>query len=69
MVTKILPALRLIKLAQDEQDNDNDEEMDQDYWNESGALIERFPFLRQFSGCPVTVLSQEEEFVEAGWRR
>ena len=69
MVTEVLPALRLIKLAQDEQDNDNDEEMDQDYWNESGALIERFPFLRQFSGCPVTVLSQEEEFVEAEWRR
>lgn len=68
MVTEVLPALRLIKLAKDELDNE-DSEVDQDYWDESGASIERFPFLRQFSGCPVTVLTLEDESVEAEWRQ
>ena len=68
MVAEVLPALRLIKLAKDELDNE-DAEVDQDYWDESGASVERFPFLRQFSGCPVIVLGLEDEFVEAEWRR
>ena len=68
MVTEMLPVLHLIKLTKDELDNE-DAEVDQDYWDESGASVERFPFLRQFSGCPVTVLSLEDDFVEAEWMR
>ena len=66
MDTKVLPALCLIKLTKDECDNE-DLEVDHDYWNDSRALVERFPFLHQFSGCPVTILSLEDEFAEAEW--
>ena len=39
MVTEVLPALRLIMLAKDELDNE-DAEVDQDYWDSSGASVE-----------------------------
>ena len=68
MVTEVLPALRLIRLAKDERDNE-EEDVEQDFWNESGVSVKRFPFLRQFSGCPVTVLGLEDEFVEPEWRQ
>jgi hypothetical protein len=64
MVTGVLPVLRLIQLAKDPFDNEDDE-VDEDFWNESTASMERFLFLHQFSGCPVTV---EDELVEADWK-
>jgi hypothetical protein len=67
MVTEVLPLLRLIRLVKDQLDNE-DEEVNEDFWNESTASMERFLLLRQFSGCPVTVLGMEDEFVEADWR-
>jgi hypothetical protein len=67
MVTEVLPVLRLIRLVKDKLDNEDDE-VDEDFWNESTASTERFLFLRQFSGCPVTVLGMEDEFEEADWR-
>jgi hypothetical protein len=67
MVTEVLPLLHLIRLVKDPLDNE-DEEVDWDFWNESTASMDRFLLLRQFSGCPVTVLSMEDEVVEADWR-
>jgi hypothetical protein len=67
MVTEVFPVLRLIRLTKDQLDNEDDE-VDEDFWNESTASMERFLLLRQFSGCPVTVLGMEDEFEEADWR-
>ncbi|KAN0130997.1 hypothetical protein V8E53_011130 [Lactarius tabidus] len=62
VVSEVLPALRSIQLEKYEFSN-------KDYWNEPVASMEQFLFLCQFSGCPVTVLIMEDEFVEADWRQ
>ena len=56
MVTNVLPALRVIRLVEDE-----DEEMgmyegeDEDDYKEQVESMDRFLSLRQLSGCPVTI--------------
>jgi hypothetical protein len=62
VVSKVLPALCSIQLERYEFDS-------KDYWNKPVASMEQFLFLCQFSGCPVTVLIMEDEFVEADWRQ
>ena len=59
MVTDVLPALRLIRVVEVE-----DEEKDADDWLEQIGSMERFLSLRQLSGCPVTVIYPEDELAE-----
>jgi hypothetical protein len=58
MATDFLPALRLIRVVEcGNEDEDED-------WIEQVGSMERFLSLRQLSGCPVTVINPEDELAE-----
>ena len=54
MVTNVLPALRVICLAEDEDEEKYMYESEDDY-KEQVELMQQFLSLRQLSGCPVTI--------------
>ena len=54
MVTNVLPALRVICLAEDEDEEKYMYESEDDY-KEQVESMQRFLSLRQLSGCPVTI--------------
>ncbi|KAH8989344.1 hypothetical protein EDB86DRAFT_3197487 [Lactarius hatsudake] len=56
-LTNMLPALCLTWLDKAADDKDEDEDH-----NEPVGSIEQFLFLRQLSGCPVTVVDTKDEF-------
>jgi hypothetical protein len=59
MVTDVLPALRLICLAEheDEAKDMYEEDEDENDWKQQVGSMDRFLSLRQLSGCPVTIFS------------
>jgi hypothetical protein len=59
MVADVFPALRLIRVTECE-----DMEEDEAYWIEQVDSMEQFLSFRQLSGCPVTVIFPEDELAE-----
>ena len=63
MDTDFFPALRLIRVAECENE-DGDGDYDEE-WIEQVGSMEQFLSLRQLSGYPVTVINPEDELAEA----
>ena len=62
-VIDVLPALRLIRFLEGEDDSDSVDY--DDIWDKLVKSIERFLSLRQLSGCPVTVINPEDDSVDS----
>ena len=64
MVTDLLPALSLIRIAECDEGYPDDKLEGDDDWMEEVGSMERFLSLRQLSGCPVRVIHPEDELAE-----
>jgi len=67
-VTDVLPALRMIRIAECVDGYPEDKDDDADDWMEQVGSMERLLSLRELSGCPVRVIHPEDELAEVEQR-